>query len=197
VNWTYFCRKLDSAAVYLDMQTSQTRTERSDDDLVREVLTGNREAYADLVRRYERQVHAVVWAIVRNHQIAEDMAQEAFIKAYGKLATLREQGKFGAWLLLIARRTATDFVRNKDRLVIVPTVREIPASPSPAEEDATVVLSALTRIPDREQQVLFLRYFDDLAVADIAHILGCPVGTVTKSISRALSRLRDYLKEKP
>ena len=179
------------------MQTSQTRTERSDDDLVREVLTGNREAYADLVRRYERQVHAVVWAIVRNHQIAEDMAQEAFIKAYGKLATLREQGKFGAWLLLIARRTATDFVRNKDRLVIVPTVREIPASPSPAEEDATVVLSALTRIPDREQQVLFLRYFDDLAVADIAHILGCPVGTVTKSISRALSRLRDYLKEKP
>jgi RNA polymerase sigma factor (sigma-70 family) len=64
-------------------------------------------------------------------------------------------------------------------------------------EDAARILSALAHIPDHEQQVLLLRYFDDLAVADIAARLGCAVGTVTKKISRALTRLRDHLQERP
>jgi DNA-directed RNA polymerase specialized sigma24 family protein len=110
-----------------------------DDQLVREVLAGRRNAYGDLVRRYERQVHAVAWSI---------------------------------------------------------TVPEIPMFDAPADEDAVSILAALACLPDHEQQVVLLYYFDGFAVADIATLLRCPVGTVTKQLSRALSRMRDRLKEK-
>jgi RNA polymerase sigma-70 factor (ECF subfamily) len=189
------CRKVSAPIVYMDMQSFEDHSEQPDDHLIRAVLAGNRDAYADLVRRYGRQVHAAAWAILRNHQAAEDLTQETFIKAYDKLTTLRAPGGFGPWLLTIVRRKATDCARRKRRLVFVPTVPDMQWLDVPAEEDAALVLSALARIPDREQQVVLLRYFDDLAVADIAALLGRPVGTVTKQLSRALTRLRNLLKE--
>jgi RNA polymerase sigma factor (sigma-70 family) len=65
------------------------------------------------------------------------------------------------------------------------------------EEDSASLLAALARLPARQQQVLLLRYFEDLPVAEIANRLGSPVGTVTKQLSRGLLRLREQLKEKP
>ena len=186
--------------VYSDMESFETRSEQPDDRLIREVLAGNRDAYVHLVRRYERQVHAAAWAILRNHQAAEDATQETFIKAYDKLTTLRTGCRFGPWLLAIVRRTATDHARIKKRLVFVPTLPDLPAleasaDDAPNEDDAALILSVLACLSDREQQVILLRYFDDLAVADIAARLGCPVGTVTKQLSRALTRLRGRIKE--
>jgi|HubBroStandDraft_6_1064221.scaffolds.fasta_scaffold21634_2 RNA polymerase sigma-70 factor (ECF subfamily) len=183
----------------MDVTSSETHAARPDEHFIREVLAGHRDAYAELVRRYEGHVHAAAWAILRDHQTAEDVTQESFLKAYNKLATLRTAGGFGPWLLAIARRTATDRVRGKSHLVLVPNLPDRPslAAPAEAEEDAAVVLSALARIPDREQQVVLHRYFDGLAVAEIAARLGCPVGTVTKQLSRAVARLRDRLQEIP
>jgi RNA polymerase sigma-70 factor, ECF subfamily len=166
-----------------------------DDHLVREVLGGSRDAYAILVRRYERQAHAAAWVIVRDHHAAQDVAQEAFIKAYEQLGRLRQPRTFGVWLLTIARRTAADRVRTKNRLVFVPTVPDSATFDAPAESDADLILTLVASLPSREQQVLLFRYVDSLPVADIAVLLGCPVGTVTKQLSRALSRLRDRLKE--
>jgi RNA polymerase sigma-70 factor, ECF subfamily len=179
------------------VKSADIHSVQPDDHLIREVLAGRRDAYADLVRRYERHVHAAAWAILRDHQAAEDVTQETFIKAYNKLSTLRTARRFGPWLLTIVRRTATDRARTKNRLVLVAALPDMPSLDAPAEEDAALVLLALARIPDREQQVLLLRYFDGLAVADIAALLGCPVGTVTKQLSRAVARLRDRLKEIP
>ncbi len=181
----------------MDVPSIETRSVQSDDHLIREVLAGNRDSYADLVRRYEHLVHAAAWAILRNHHTAEDVTQETFIKAYGNLPTLRTPSMFGPWLLTIVRHAATDCGRKKSRLVLVPTLPDMPSHDAPAEDDAALILSAVACIPDREQQVLLLRYFDNLAVTDIAALLGCPVGTVTKQLSRALARLRDRLKEKP
>lgn len=184
----------------MDVQSSKAHSLQTDDDLIREVLAGNRDVYADLVRRYEHHVHAAAWAILRNHHTAEDVAQETFIKAYSKLATLRTPRNFGPWLLTIVRRTATDRARSANRLVLVSTLPEPTALDQPieteTEEEAALVLAAVACIPDGEQQVLLLRYCDDLAVAEIASLIGSPVGTVTKQLSRALTRLRDRIKEK-
>jgi RNA polymerase sigma-70 factor (ECF subfamily) len=166
-----------------------------DDHLVREVLGGSRDAYAILVRRYERQAHAAAWAILRDHHAAQDVAQDAFIKAYDQLGRLRQLRTFGAWLLTIARRTAADRVRATNQLVFVPTVPETLTIDAPAESDADVILTLVASLPSREQKVLLFRYVDSLPVADIAMLLDCPVGTVTKLLSRALSHLRDRLKE--
>jgi RNA polymerase sigma-70 factor (ECF subfamily) len=168
---------------------------QSDDSLVREVLGGSRDAYAILVRRYERQAHAAAWAILRDHHAAQDVAQDSFIKAYGQLGQLRQPRTFGIWLLAIARRTAADRVRGKKRLVFVPTVPDTATFDAPAESDADQILTLVASLPSREQQVLLFRYVDSLSVSEIAMLAGSPVGTVTKQLSRALSRLRDRLKE--
>ena len=89
-----------------------------------------------------------------------------------------------------ARGKKSPRIRSSISLIRLRSIR-----PPKMEDDAALILSAPRGIPDREQQVLLLRYFDDLAVADIAALLGCPVGTVTKQLSRALARLRDRLKE--
>jgi RNA polymerase sigma-70 factor, ECF subfamily len=190
-----FRRRVAPAHVYRGVTSSDNHPEPSDDQLIREVLAGRRDAYAVLVRRHERHLHAAAWAILRDHHAAEDVTQETFIKAYGKLTTLRRGRSFGPWLLAIARRSATDRARSKSRRVLVAVPPETPTVEAPAEEDAALVIGALGRIPEREQQVLLLRYFDGLAVAGIAARLGCPVGTVTKRITRALGRLRDRIGE--
>jgi RNA polymerase sigma-70 factor (ECF subfamily) len=169
----------------------------SDERLVRRVLDGEREAYAELVRRYERQVHAAAWAILRDHHAAQDVTQEAFVKAYRQLGELRDARTFGVWLLTIARRTAIDASRRSEQVRYVAKVPDTTASTPTAEEDATIVLAAAAKLSDHEQQVVLLRYVDGLAVAEIAERLSCPVGTVTKKLSRALSRLRGFLKETP
>ncbi|QDU01698.1 ECF RNA polymerase sigma factor SigW [Gimesia chilikensis] len=174
----------------------ETNSVQPDYLLVSQVLAGHRDVYAHLVRRYERHVHAAAWAILGDHQAAEDVTQETFVKAYDKLNTLRTPRRFGPWLMTIVRRTATDLARTRNRLVVVPNIRDMPDERDmPNEEDAAHVLSALAGIPDQEQQVILFRYFDELAVADIATLLGCSVGTVTKRLSRAVTRLRDRLKE--
>jgi RNA polymerase sigma-70 factor (ECF subfamily) len=181
----------------MDVTALKTLSARPDDELVREVLAGKCEAYADLVRRYERIVHAAAWAIVRNHHAAQDVAQETFIKAHRGLASLRRPKTFGPWLITIARRTATDLARGKKHPIPVPDLPDVPSPEESAETDSAFVLSALERLPDHEQQVLLLRYFDELPVAGIAALLGSSVGTITKRLSRGLSHLREQLKETP
>src|SRR5690348_2310508 len=123
----------------MDMPSFETHSDQADDHLIREVLGGNGDAYADLVRRYERHVHAAAWAILRNHHSAEDVAQEAFIKAYKNLSALRTPHLFGSWLLTIVRRTATDLARSKSRLALVPTLPDVPSLDVPAEDEAALV----------------------------------------------------------
>jgi RNA polymerase sigma-70 factor (ECF subfamily) len=179
-------------AVRLEVQIAP-----SDEQLIRQILAGDRDAYAKLVRRYERHAHAAAWMILRDHHAAQDVTQDAFVKAYRQLGELRTPPTFGIWLLTIVRRTAIDAVRGRQRLTFVPQVPDSPTPTSPAEADAAAILAAATKLPDHEQQVLLLRYFDNLSVADIAVRLGRPVGTVTKQLSRALSRLRGLLEETP
>jgi RNA polymerase sigma-70 factor, ECF subfamily len=180
------------------MTSVQVPPAESDGEMIRRVLAGDRDAYAGLVRRHERYVHAAAWAIVRDHHWAQDVTQDTFLKGYDELASLHRPAAFGAWLLTIVRRQAIDHARRKDRLIFVPAVPEVQTSDAPGEEeDAARILDAVARLSIHEQQVVMLRYFQGAGVAEIAALLGSPVGTVTKQLSRALTRLRGRLKELP
>ena len=170
-----------------------------DHDLISQTLAGNRLAYADLIRRYERPVHATAWAILRDHHAAQDITQETFLKAYRQLPTLRTTQTFAPWLFSIARNAATDLARSRRRLIPVPNLPETPSlDPAPTgDEDAALLLAAIAQLPNPDQHLLLLRYFNDLPVALIADILSSPVGTITKQLSRALAQLRKLLKETP
>ncbi|HZD60834.1 MAG TPA: sigma-70 family RNA polymerase sigma factor, partial [Anaerolineae bacterium] len=88
----------------------------TDEKLIKETLDGNREAYRELVIRYQQLIFAVVLKIVDNYQDAEDIAQETFVKAYQSLASYRGEAKFSTWLVRLATNKALDYLRKQQRL---------------------------------------------------------------------------------
>ncbi len=169
----------------------------SDAELVKAVLAGDREAFAGLVERYERTVRATALAIVRNHHLAQDVAQEAFLAAYSKLGTLRDGAAFGFWLLRIARRRALGAVRRRphEQTLEATDVETRVGADGQLRDDSRNLLAAVMRLPEKERMLVMLHYFDGQKVADIAQVTGRPVGTVTGLLSRARDRLRRWLKE--
>ena len=89
---------------------------QSDAELVQEILAGDKEAFALLVARYERSVRAASISIVKSTHVADDIAQDAFVRAWEQLPTLRNPRAFGPWLMKITRRCAIDWLRKQQSL---------------------------------------------------------------------------------
>jgi len=157
---------------------------------------GDVEAFGRLIERYERSVLAAALAELRDVHLAEDVAQETLLLAFRRLDTLRDDGKFGPWLMQIARRQVVDAVRARRVPVSVPPDNS-QHEPAAASGDQSWIenehlLSLVARLPDHERVLIGLRYFDGHSMAEIAGITGRPIGTVTKQLSRATRRLRSW-----
>ena len=167
---------------------------RPDADLVGAVLLGDRRAFAALVGRYERAVLATAWGVLRDRHLAQDAAQDAFVSAYTNLRRLRDPASFAPWLLSIARRVATR--SSKRRRPTGPLPDEHPPEHEVADAaNLDWALAATEDLPEHERVVVYLRYFQDLDVGEIARVVARPVGTVTKQLSRAHERLRERLRK--
>jgi RNA polymerase sigma-70 factor (ECF subfamily) len=168
---------------------------RTDAELVNAVLDGEKQAFAVLVKRYERPVRAVALDVLGDYHSAADVSQEAFVKAYEQLAGLRKPKAFGAWLMKITRRCALDSLRRKPKETqLEPKIATSIESPDgQLDEDKQRLLAAVVKLPRSEKQVVILRYLGDNSVKDVADIVGRSVGTVTKQLSRAHERLRKIL----
>ena len=181
---------------------------QSDAELVNATLNGNKNAFAVLVKRYERPIRAVALDVLGDYHSATDVSQDAFVRAYERLAGLRKPEAFGPWLMKITRRCALDSARRlvsakrfteagrpkETRLEI--RLRRTAAIENPngrLDEDKQRLLAAVVKLPGSEKQVVMLRYFGDNSVNDVANLLGRSVGTVTKQLSRAHRRLRRIL----
>lgn len=168
---------------------------QSDGELIGAVLGGDRKAFAVLIQRYEPSVRAVAMSVLRDAHLAQDAAQEAFVKAYQNLGTLRKAAAFGPWLLRIARRCALDLVHQYRR---VPLPEPDVAEERPFglfDEDKERLLAAVLELRESERQAVMLRYFGGYSVKEIADVTGRSAGTITKQLSRAHRRLRVLLKE--
>jgi RNA polymerase sigma-70 factor (ECF subfamily) len=86
---------------------------QSDAEAIQAVLASRREAFGDLVRRYESTVHAVAMGVLRDHHAAQDVCQETFVAAYRNLARLRDSASLGSWLVRIARNHALTLARRR------------------------------------------------------------------------------------
>lgn len=169
----------------------------TDAELVKAVLDGRRECFAELVQRYERAACAAATDVLGDDHAAQDAAQEAFVAAYRKLPGLRDRSAFGAWVIKIARRQAARMARRSRPEL------SLEGRPDPPDkgrdgrlDEATQrLLSAVMRLPAHERTAVILRYFDGRDVQAIAEITGKPVGTITKQLSRAYARLRERLKD--
>jgi RNA polymerase sigma-70 factor (ECF subfamily) len=170
---------------------------KSDAELVGAVLDGDKEAFASLVRRYERSVRAVAVQVVGDRHRAADVAQDAFVKAYENLGGLRKADAFGMWLMRIARRCASDARRKRPREVRLEEgmAGALEERNGELDGDKKALLAAVMKLPRAERQVVMLRYFSGHSVKGVAEAAGRSVGTVTKQLSRAHKRLRTILKE--
>jgi RNA polymerase sigma-70 factor (ECF subfamily) len=170
---------------------------QTDADLVRAVLNGRKQAFAALVKRYERSVRAVAINVLNDHESVQDIAQEAFLKAYENLPGLRRPQAFGPWLTKITRRSALNMARQRPTETAPdPTDASlVQGTDGQLDEEKQRLLAAVLKLPESEKQVVMLRYFSGQSVRDVAEILGRSVGTVTKQLSRAHKRLRNILKE--
>lgn len=168
---------------------------QTDGELVNAVLDGQKQAFAMLVRRYERSVRAVALDVLGEYHLARDVSQDAFIKAYEQLANLRRPEAFGSWLMKITHRCALDSVRRRPKEILLEagTAAMIESPDGQLDEDKQRLLSAIMKLPIAERQVVMLRYFNSRDVKDVADILSRSVGTVTKQLSRARIRLRKIL----
>jgi RNA polymerase sigma-70 factor (ECF subfamily) len=162
--------------------------------VVQSVQRGDRAAFEELVRRYERATWTTAWRVVRDYHAAQDITQEAFLEAYRRLGQLQRPRYFGIWLLRITHRLALRRIRRAGIAVAQETTPACAIESDPSA-DRDALLEAVASLPEHERLVVALRYFGGHSVADVAALAGRPVGTVTKQLSRALERLKSILRE--
>jgi RNA polymerase sigma factor (sigma-70 family) len=179
---------------------------QSDSRLVELARHGNAGAFGLLVQRYQEVAFRVAYLIAGDAHDAEDIAQDAFIKAYAALARFRSEALFRPWLLQIVANEARNRRRSAGRRAHLalraaadqpnPTSGDAAASPEAAalaDEQRHVLLDALDTLRQEDRQAIAYRYFLDLSEAEMADALGCARGTVKSRLSRALARLRERL----
>jgi RNA polymerase sigma-70 factor, ECF subfamily len=176
----------------------------NDDFLIRQTLSGNRNAFRLLVVRYQRPLFRFLGGFGLGQAVAEELAQEAFLRAYGNLAGYdAAKAKFSSWLFTIAKHLAMNAAaRSSQRAPQVdvaaaelPSLDSVPGAHEAleSEERRTRVQQALQRLPEILRSALVLAYVKEFSMEDIATIERCSVGAVKSRIFRGKQLLREEL----
>ena len=185
-----------AASLYIDDMNFSPQAgaaELSDAEYVISSRNGCPDHFRFLVERYQRPLFAFLAGRLGDRLEAEEAAQESFVRAFMSLGKLNKPESFFAWLLGIAGRVVKEQVRllkrgEQERLAAGSLVNEPTEGPDyPLEE-------ALAALPESYRQVLLLRYYEGLSCQEVATRLSLPLGTVTKTLSRAYALLRDKLR---
>ncbi|MGE5358339.1 MAG: RNA polymerase sigma factor [Bacteroidales bacterium] len=175
----------------------------TDAELVRRALNGHQDAARDLVERFERPVFNLIVRMVRDPGVAEELAQDTFVKAFSHLRSYEPARKFSSWIFRIAHNTTIDYLRRPDRVVSsldegghgTAEARSLTsAEPGPQaiaerNELAGLVERAISGLRADYREALVLRYQEELSYEEIAEVLGLPIGTVKSNIHRARAEL--------
>ena len=169
--------------------------------LVEEARRGDRNAFGELVCRYYPGVVQVIYRLCNDAGLAEDMAQEAFLRAWVNLASFHPQACLRNWLYRIAVNATLDVLRHRPEERLEDEAAEMiadqAAGPEPAlieKESTLLVQQALSSLPEAARSVLVLREYGGLSYQEIAGVLDVPVGTVMSRLNYARNRLRVLLK---
>lgn len=176
--------------------------------IIADALAGNQKAYALLVERHRQSLYHVINRIVRNSDVASDLVQETFMKAFASLATYRSEYRFSTWLYKIAANASIDHLRKKRIQALsldrpfetgdgqveleVPDYSYHPERDLERKEQTVTIEDAIASLPPKYREVIIYRHQDDKSYEEIADLLHIPVGTVKARIFRA----RELLKKK-
>ena len=174
--------------------------EVSETELILKARDGDRNAFNELVRIHARGVMNVIYRMCGDAQVAEDAAQETFIRAWSHLGSFRLDSSLRNWLYRIALNTATDMLR-KDKRILPGDVDDFQlADPQPGpegiylqEERTALVQAAIQSLPDASRAVLVLKEYEGLSYREIADALDIPIGTVMSRLNYARKTLKEKL----
>ena len=177
--------------------------DRPDEAIVREVLAGHGEAFAELVRRYQDYAYGTAIGMLSDFDLSRDVVQEAFLCAYRDLGKLKDAARFGGWLHGIVRNMARRALRELGRVrALAAEMGGLPeiVDPSPRPDESAVdterrqiVREALHRLGGPNREAISLFYVDGLSYADIAGYLGVSEGTVLGRLQRGRAELKKEL----
>lgn len=181
----------------------------TDQQLVERAQKGDTRAFDLLVKKYQHKIIGLIGRYVHDHAEVQDVAQEAFIKAYRALGKFRAESAFYTWMYRIAINTAKNHLVSRGRrppgsdLDIVDAEvldqsgrlsdTETPEAAMARDQLKTAIFDAIEALPDDLRTAITLRELDGLSYEDIAHIMACPVGTVRSRIFRAREAVDQHI----
>jgi len=156
-----------------------------------------------LVRAYQQRVYWHVRKMVIDHDDADDLTQEVFIKVHKAIGTFREDSQLFTWIYRIATNECLTFLNKKRRRFFLPLEdvgkefsTKLDTSPEISGEDIQKKLQkALLKLPDKQRLVFNMKYFDDLSYEDMSEITNTSVGALKASFHHAVKKIEDYLTE--
>ncbi len=163
----------------------------TDAALVLAAQRGSSDALGALFDRYWHVVWRAAYAITGQREVANDAAQDAFLRAAGALGKFDHRRPLEPWLIRIVVNRAIDLLRVQRRLVSIDEAEESAIFDEPALDDE--LLASVARLDPERRTVIALHYWLDYTTPEIAEVLGVPVGTVASRLSRALHDLRLHL----
>ncbi|MEG9438592.1 sigma-70 family RNA polymerase sigma factor [Edaphobacter sp. HDX4] len=182
-------------------------SERNEAAMISAILAGDTETFHELIRPYERSVYLMALSMLHNEAEAEDVAQEAFIKAYRHLSRFRSEARFSTWLIAIALNEArarlrrkqpglTDSIDDPEGSVVPAQLtdwREIPSQSLERKEVRSLIQHALATLPLPYREVFVLREIEERNVKETAETLGITIASVKMRLHRARLMLQKQL----
>jgi RNA polymerase sigma-70 factor (ECF subfamily) len=185
----------------------------TDQEVVERASAGSESAYRELVRRYQRPVFSLIYRMVRDRELAEDLTQETFVKVLNAIDRYRPEYKFSSWIFKIANNAAIDHLRRRelDTLSLdggpdattpdqvqatslqLGDATESPLDELEARELGTQIERAIGALRPEYRSCIIMRHIEGRPYDEIADVLDLPLGTVKTYIHRARAELRESL----
>src|SRR5437870_2904729 len=191
--------------------TNRMETATSDEQIVERAVSGDPEAFGEIVRRWERRIYALAYGMLGREEDARDATQETFLAAFRNLRGFRGEAKVSSWLHRIAvnqcitrqRRarvrseTALEDETERDAASFTLATSLSPASQAESRERTEVVRRAVAALPPELRQVIVMKEFEEMTFQEIAETLDIPLSTVKSRLYTALKQLRMKLERTP
>lgn len=176
--------------------------ELTDSELVKRTQEGDQDAFGEIYERYIKKIYNYVYYRTSNQHDAEDLTARVFFRAMSHIGKYEDKGlPFQAWLYRIAHNLVANWHRDRGRRKIIPLDEfvamtlssESPDRQAEDSEEQEVLLSAIRRLPEERQQLLVLKFIDNLSNAEIGEVMGRTEGAIKSLYHRTLLALRDDL----
>lgn len=165
-------------------------------------LCGDQAAFTALVNKYRQGVYALAFRFARNHEEADDLAQETFIKAFENLHRFRGDSSFKTWLFRITTNLSINLTKSGRIAKDAGCQPEEGSDPKEADGLGQLIVNerndmlhrAISKLPPRQKQALLLKTFQDMTCEEVARVMECSPGTVKANVFNAVRRLKSLLK---